>query len=128
MVDIRTLDFNLLKAFDALLDERNVTRAGLPSTGGAMSDASIRTFASLPIRSRDGSSLARAIARRPPAPRTNEKKPRRHSNRRGQPMSEKFHGGDGADHIGRPDASQPSISAIQLRRARSRASGRRVYR
>lgn len=56
------------------------------------------------------------------------KKPRRHFHRRGQPMSEKFHGGDGNDHIGRPAASQPSISAIQLRRARSRASGRRAYR
>lgn len=56
------------------------------------------------------------------------KKPRRHFHRRGQPMSEKFHGGDGNDHIGRPAASQPSISAIQLRRARSGASGRRAYR
>ena len=27
MADIRTLDLNLLKAFDALMDERNVTRA-----------------------------------------------------------------------------------------------------
>ncbi|AFR19842.1 hypothetical protein BPC006_II1915 [Burkholderia pseudomallei BPC006] len=57
-----------------------------------------------------------------------KKKPRRHFHRRGQPMSEKFHGGDGNDHIGRPAASQPSISAIQLRRARSGASGRRAYR
>lgn len=39
MRDIRTLDFNLLKAFDALLDERSVTRAAdrLSVTQPAMS-------------------------------------------------------------------------------------------
>ncbi|KGC49890.1 tash protein pest motif family protein [Burkholderia pseudomallei] len=81
-------------------------------------------------RADDGGIASPARSRHPLplVPRTHEKKPHRHFHRRGQPMSEKFHGGDGNDHIGRPAASQPSISAIQLRRARSRASGRRAYR
>ncbi|AUG24611.1 hypothetical protein CXQ84_30095 [Burkholderia pseudomallei] len=81
-------------------------------------------------RADDGGIASPARSRHPLplVPRAHEKKPRRHFHRRGQPMSEKFHGGDGNDHIGRPAASQPSISAIQLRRARSRASGRRAYR
>lgn len=81
-------------------------------------------------RADDGGIASPARSRHPLplVPRAHEKKPRRHFHRRGQPMSEKFHGGDGNDHIGRPAASQPSISAIQLRRARSHASGRRAYR
>lgn len=115
-------------------DCRILVAGHLPFFAGCGAEAAVRACrnsADAFAGDRDDRGDARPARSRHPlplVPRAHEKKPRRHFHRRGQPMSEKFHGGDGNDHIGRPAASQPSISAIQLRRARSHASGRRAYR
>jgi hypothetical protein len=36
IMNLRTLDLNLLLVFEALMDERNVTRAGQPKEGSRM--------------------------------------------------------------------------------------------